>query len=446
MTALLTLAAVSFGVYAAMPSFARPGIVAAHLVLTLGMIAAWRIVGRTGDGVWRVALVAAVAFRLVLAFAPPALSGEVYRLVWDGRVQAAGHHPYKFAPSDRMRSSLRDQTVYPRIEEPDVPTIHPPLAEMLFGALAWSGFGVRGFKLAMALADVGAIAALVALLHALGRPRHHAILYAWNPLAVVEAAWSGHVEPVGIALLLVALAAIVRGRGAQAAAALAAAVQSALLTLLLVPGFIRRLKAREVFVLVAVALLIAAPYAVRGPAYGAGVLAYAHRFEHGSIAFPAVLSFYENVDVTSALTEVFAAVRSRWGSAETRAWEALDRSVRPQELARLTVALLAVGWAVAQSFRPRIDAAHEARLALGGALLLAPTLHPWSLLWVVPLAAAGSAGGWLLAAALVPLQYLAGPGEIGWAWRVAILGPPVAWMALDSWRAWRRRRAAPDAT
>ena len=428
-----------------MPFLGRPGIVVTHLVLTLGMLAAWHIVGRAGTTAWRVALLAALAFRLVLVAAPPALSDDVYRYVWDGRVQAAGHHPYTFAPADRVREPLRDD-VYPRINHPEVPTIYPPLAEMLFAGLAWTGLGVRGFKLAMALCDIGALAALVALLGALGRPRHHAILYAWNPLAVVETAWSGHVEPVGIALMLLALAAITRGRGVRAAAALAAAVQTKLLPLLLVPGFVRRLKSREVLVLVAVVLVLAAPYALHGPAYGAGVLTYAHHWEHGSIAFPAVLSVYERLDLAPALKAAIAWAQSRWGSADTRVWDVLYRSVWPQELARMTVGLLALGWAIAQSLRPRVDPAHEARLALGGALLLAPTLHPWYLLWVVPLAAAECAGGWLLAAALIPLQYLAGTGEVAWPWRIAILAPPMAWMSVDSWRAWRRRRAAPDAT
>jgi len=203
---------------------------------------------------------------------------------------------------------------------------------------------------------------------------------------------------------------------------------------------VRRLKLREVAILAAVVALVAAPYAIRGPAYGAGVLAYAHRWEHGSIAFPLVLSAYRKLDATPALAEAIGKVQARWGVS--------GRAVGPQELARLTVGALALGWAAAQSFRPRIDAAHEARLALGGALLLAPTLHPWYVLWVLPLAAAaaGTAGGWLLLAALVPLQYLQRGGDVTWPLRLAILLPSFAWMAVDSWRSWRRRRAAPDAT
>jgi hypothetical protein len=432
MTVLLLIAAGSLGLYGAMPSLPVWGVVAAHLALTGTMLAAWRLARWPGEARWRVALLAAVLFRVILVAAPPTLAPNVYRYVWEGRIQAAGHHPYKFAPADPMRAEFRDDAVYPKIEHPELPTLHPPFAEMLFAGLGGLGLGVTGFKAAMALADLAAVAALIALLKALGRPRELALLYAWNPLAVVETAWSGHVEPVGIALLLLAIAAVTTGRGARAAAAFGAAIQTKLLPLLLLPGFLRRFKLREVAVLAAVAALIAAPYAIRGPAYGAGVLAYAHRWEHGSIVFPAVLAAYRKLDVTPALSEAIGGV--------------LHRAVGAQELARLTVGALALGWAVAQSFRPRIDAAHEARLALGGALLLAPTLHPWYVLWVLPLAAAGATGGWVLLAALVPLQYLEGQGDVTLPLRLVILLPPLAWMTVDSWRSYRRGRAAPDAT
>jgi len=75
---------------------------------------------------------------------------------------------------------------------------------------------------------------------------------------------------------------------------------------------------------------------------------------------------------------------------------------------------------------------------LGGAILLAPTLHPWYVLWVLPLAAAQAAGGWLLFGALVPLQYLAGEGDVPWPIRLAILLPPLTWMTRDALLRFRR--------
>jgi alpha-1,6-mannosyltransferase len=404
---------------------------AVHAALLVLMLVGFRAVASGGTRAFRSALIVAAALRLVAAAAPPSLSDDVFRYVWDGQVQAAGHHPYKFAPSDPMRSELRDPVVYPRINHPEIPTIYPPLAELLFAGLAKAGLGVTGFKTALGLLDLGVVFALVRLLGALSLPRSRAILYAWNPLAIVETAGSGHVEPLGVVLLLLALVWLLEGKQTRAGAAFGAAIQAKLLPLLLVPTFVRRMKTGAVLLTIGVVLALNAPYAIRGPAFGAGVLAYAHRWEHGSVIFPAVRAFFERADLAPHLKGVIAWMQSRWGSADTRLWDLLYGAVWPEELARVAVFGLAVGWAVVQSFRP-IDAAREARLVLGGAILLAPTLHPWYLLWVLPLAAAAPSRGWLLLGALVPLQYLAGPGEVSWTLRIAILGPPLAVMAGDA--------------
>ena len=56
---------------------------------------------------WVVLLVAA-ALRLPLIVSPPFLSTDIYRYVWDGRVQAAGVNPYRYLPADPALASLRD--------------------------------------------------------------------------------------------------------------------------------------------------------------------------------------------------------------------------------------------------------------------------------------------------------------------------------------------------
>lgn len=425
---------------------AGAGDLKAHLGLYLGihalllalMVVVWRKLGSASASAFRVMLVAAVAFRLIAALAPPSLSDDVYRYVWDGRVQAAGHHPYKSAPADPMRLELRDAVIYPKINHPEIPTIYPPLAEMLFGALSFLRLGVTGFKLAAAALDAGVVWALLALLAAGGWPRDRVVLYAWNPLAVVETAASGHVEPLGVLFVTLAVAWVMRGKAIRAGAALGAAVQAKLLPLILVFGFVRRMKLPAVLAMVAVVAVTIAPYAVRGASIPRGVAAYALHWEHGAVFFAGVRAFFEGTDTTTHLKAAIASLQERWGGADTRLWDALYRCVWPGELARITVAAAALAWAAFQSFRPRLTAAHEARLALGGALLLAPTLHPWYVLWVLPLAAAEAAGGWLLFAALVPLQYLAGGGDVPWWVRLTILVPALAWMTRDALLRFRR--------
>ena len=53
---------------------------------------------------------------------------DVYRYVWDGKVQRAGVNPYRFAPDAPQLSALRD-TDWARINNRSLPTIYPPLAE-----------------------------------------------------------------------------------------------------------------------------------------------------------------------------------------------------------------------------------------------------------------------------------------------------------------------------
>ena len=75
----------------------------------------------------------AAAFRLSVLFAPPALSDDIYRYIWDGRVQAAGINPYRHIPAADALGFLRDADVYPNINRRDyAPTIYPPLAQMIF--------------------------------------------------------------------------------------------------------------------------------------------------------------------------------------------------------------------------------------------------------------------------------------------------------------------------
>src|SRR5205814_5836771 len=100
----------------------------------LYLIAAWLIVrARSARSTLFIVLALAGIFRLSIVFAPPYLSDDIYRYVWDGRVQAAGINPYRYLPADEHLQSLRDEEIYPKINRRDYAhTIYPPLAEAVF--------------------------------------------------------------------------------------------------------------------------------------------------------------------------------------------------------------------------------------------------------------------------------------------------------------------------
>src|ERR1051325_11775990 len=98
------------------------------------VLAAWLVIrSRSSRPTLLIAIIFAVLFRLSILFTPPYLSDDIYRYIWDGRVQAAGINPYRYIPADQSLADLRDEKIYPNINRRDYAhTMYPPIAEGSF--------------------------------------------------------------------------------------------------------------------------------------------------------------------------------------------------------------------------------------------------------------------------------------------------------------------------
>ena len=168
------------------------------------------------------------------------MSDDIYRYVWDGRVQAAGINPYRYVPTDAHLEPLRDAAIFPNVNRNNyAPTIYPPVAQMFFFLATRFGESVLAMKLALVAIEAVGICALLQVLRGVGAPRENILLYAWHPLPVWEIAGSGHVDAVMVAFVALALAAAVRCRRTWSGAALAAATLVKFFPLALVPALWR---------------------------------------------------------------------------------------------------------------------------------------------------------------------------------------------------------------
>lgn len=182
----------------------------------------------------------AIALRLLLLTQPPILSSDIYRYVWDARVQAAGINPYRYVPADPALASLRDAQVYPEINRATYAhTIYPPFAQLVFAAVGRLWDSVTGMRLAMLGFEALGIACLLRLLPLAGLPRERILIYAWNPLALWSFASDGHVDAIVIGLLSVALLLRARHKDGWAGAALAGAFLAKFLPVVVAPAFLR---------------------------------------------------------------------------------------------------------------------------------------------------------------------------------------------------------------
>lgn len=147
-----------------------------------------------------VILAVALLIRLLFLFAPPQLSDDIYRYLWDGWQLLHATNPYALAPGSVTPVPFI-APVHTQINHPQYVTIYPPAAQLVFAAGALLGGTVTGLKAFLLLIDLGLCALLLVVLKHLQLPPWRAALYAWNPLAVIEIAASGHVDGAGLALL-----------------------------------------------------------------------------------------------------------------------------------------------------------------------------------------------------------------------------------------------------
>ena len=206
------------------------------------LLAAWIVIrARSSNSTLLIAIAFAIVFRLSILFAPPYLSDDIYRYVWDGRVQAAGINPYRYIPAAPELAQLRDETIYPKINRKDwAHTIYPPVAQVVFFLTTRISESVTWMKATMLLFELVTFWAVAQLLALLGRPRQLLLMYAWHPLVVWEFAGSGHVDAISIAFIALAFLAWQRKSDLGVGSALACATLVKLFPVVLAPAMLKR--------------------------------------------------------------------------------------------------------------------------------------------------------------------------------------------------------------
>jgi hypothetical protein len=183
----------------------------------------------------------ALLFRLILLPTRPTLSDDMYRYVWDGRVQASGASPYRYPPDADEVAHLKqgDRTVWRYINRKPAVTVYPPGAQIAYAGI-WrvAGDSVTGFKAAFVVAELIGGIVLIRLLRRFGQPPERALIYLWSPLLVFEVAHAGHVDGLMLPLLIGAFWARATNRYTLLGLLLGAATLVKLFPALLLPALL----------------------------------------------------------------------------------------------------------------------------------------------------------------------------------------------------------------
>jgi hypothetical protein len=339
---------------------------------------------RTPNHAWAfwLILAGALLFRLQLFPLEPALSDDVLRYRWEGRIQAAGWNPYAVRPDDPRLAGLRDEH-HASVPGRDIPSIYPPLLELVYGVTYRLLPEVPGmatlilFKLPYLVADLFLVGLLAGWVRSTGGGNALVALYSWNPLVVVEFAASGHHDALASASVVAACLMILRGRGTVSTLLLTAAALLKFFPAVLFPLWLRRMNWPR------------APWSWINIGLGAALAAACVWPYRG--AWRIVL-------------ESLAYYESRWQMNNASLYALLVWLSGSRDVAAGVGVGVVAGLALWAAAR-RLDAMRAAYLLFGAILMLSPNSFSWYFTWMVPLLVFFPNPAWLLLTVLQFLSY-----------------------------------------
>lgn len=235
------------------------------LFAILFLIYGWVISSQHDEKPW---LYAAIGFRIIFIFFLPLLSDDFYRFIWDGRLLAAGYHPFARLPSYYLNHDPAipgiTASLFQKLNSPEYFTVYPPVTQFIFWlSVNFSSDSIFGSVLVMRLfilaAEVGTLIFIRKILVHYGLPIRNSLVYALNPLVIIELTGNLHVEAIMIFFIVLSVWWMVKQRLTLASIALGFSIATKLVPLLMLPVLFFRLgwkRALQVYATVVVVVVI----------------------------------------------------------------------------------------------------------------------------------------------------------------------------------------------
>jgi len=188
---------------------------------------------------WAIAV--ACVLRVSLIFSFPNLSDDIYRFIWDGNCIDAGINPYSSLPSESLDLNIsgNTQNLLEQLNSTQYYSVYPPLSQLVFylgtiGDLSWYSSGII-MKSLLCLAEFGSIYLILQLLASFNLRAHRVLIYALNPLIIVELIGNVHFEALTVFFVLLTIYLLAIAKKQYAGIALALGVSAKMLPLMFFP-------------------------------------------------------------------------------------------------------------------------------------------------------------------------------------------------------------------
>ncbi len=151
-------------------------------------------------------LTAAVLIRILFINNFPLGSDDIYRYIWDGKVQYNGINPYLYPPNASQLNHLTSTIIPGKVNFPEMKTIYFPLSQWLFYlGYSISGEEVWGLKLLMLLFEMITVTGTLFLLKIREMSAGYVLLYALCPLILIHIGIDAHLDGYGFTFFILFL-------------------------------------------------------------------------------------------------------------------------------------------------------------------------------------------------------------------------------------------------
>lgn len=231
-------------------------LISGYIILFILFLGLWYFTRTAKQVRWLILF--GILLRLVLIFVFPALSDDIYRFVWDGRLLNNDIHPFSHVPSYYMQPGSPDvpgitSALYELLNSSHYFTIYPPVAQFFF-SLSTAIFpnSVHGSAIVMRafiiIAECGSLWLITRILFHYKLPAKNALLYALNPLIILELTGNLHFEAFMIFFLLTGIYFFLTRKPMMSALTFSFAIASKLIPLMLLPVFFKRLPVKKLLI------------------------------------------------------------------------------------------------------------------------------------------------------------------------------------------------------
>ena len=385
-------------------------------------------------------IVFGLLFRAVILPSQQIQEDDVYRYLWDGKVFASGINPFKYAPSevnnfkafriqnpeayyetyvernereleqlDKLKwASPKSLKYLERVNHPDVSSIYPPIAQLVFRlAHQIKPDSIVVLRAWFLIFDILTLVFIIGILSKLGLDKSNCLIYFWSPLIIKETFNSTHLDIIGISLLSGSIYFLLCHRHTLATLFLALGFLGKLYPVILLPLYLKACHEKMV-PLGKKAWL--ATFGNIGLFLGVVVLGYLPFIGIGLQMLDGLKAFtlywQSNDSIFAILAFIFKTLSAEFAN------ETIFSNPLPIFLSKITVTLVLIGVLLrllckgASLLEQPIEFIRGLFWIMALVFLLSPVQNPWYLCWVVPFLCIFPERSWIALTGLVGLYYL----------------------------------------